>query len=347
MAVGLVYDPIYLKHDTGDHIESAARLLAIMARLDRDGFREKLTTILPRAATNRELCLVHDRQYVSSVQDMAQKGGGWLDADTVMSAGSFEAASYAVGGVLAAVGGVMAGEVAQAFALVRPPGHHATPRRAMGFCLFNNVAIAARYATNRYRLDSILIIDFDVHHGNGTQDAFYNDHHILYVSTHQYPYYPGSGALGEVGRGVAKGTTINIPLPAGSGDVEYLRVFKEIIEPAARRFEPQLILVSAGYDAHWADSMSMMQLTTPGFARMAAIIKGLADELCHGRLVLALEGGYEPTALASSVRATLDVLWGKSDVEDIDDPLGESPQRFGAPDIDSLVRAVKRIHNLP
>lgn len=342
MKVGLVYDPIYLKHDTGQHVENAGRLRAIISHLEQSGLKEKLVLITPRAASTRELSLVHNRRCISYIQALAQ-GGGWLDADTVVSSDSYQVAAYAAGGAIRATEAVMAGEVASAFALVRPPGHHATPGRAMGFCLFNNIAIAAKYALASYNLGSILIIDFDVHHGNGTQDAFYADPRVLYISTHQYPFYPGTGSLEETGSRIAKGTTINIPLPAGCGDIEYLRVFKEIIAPAARRFKPQLILVSAGYDAHWADGMSMMQLTTPGFARMVKIIQGLADELCSGHLVLSLEGGYELTALAFSVKATFDVLLGNTS---IDDPFGESPRQFGAPDIDGLIGAIKEVHEL-
>jgi acetoin utilization deacetylase AcuC-like enzyme len=238
----------------------------------------------------------------------------------------------------------MDGEVASTFALLRPPGHHATPEQASGFCLFNNIAIATRYALSKYKLERILIIDFDVHHGNGTQDAFYDDPGVLYISVHQYPHYPGTGSVDETGSGQGRGTTINIPLPAGCGDSEYLRVFREIIIPAAGRFKPQLILVSAGYDAHWADELAMMGLTITGFARLVRIIRGLADKLCSGRLVFSLEGGYNLGALASSVKATFDVLLGNADIED---KLGKPPHKFGAPDITSLIAKIREMHKLP
>ena len=251
MKVGFVYDPIYLKHDTGQHVENAKRLEAIISHLERTGLKQQLTLIKPRAASIEELSLVHDEHYISHIRDVAQKGGGWLDADTVMSANSYEAALYAAGGVTRATEAVMNGEVDSVFALVRPPGHHATSQRAMGFCLFNNVAIAAKCALVNHKLERILIVDFDVHHGNGTQAAFYDDSHVLYISTHEYPFYPGTGSIEETGSWAAEGSTINIPLPAGSGDTECLEVFEQIIVPAAIRFKPQLILVSAGYDAHW------------------------------------------------------------------------------------------------
>jgi acetoin utilization deacetylase AcuC-like enzyme len=238
----------------------------------------------------------------------------------------------------------MQGEVGSAFALVRPPGHHATTTQAMGFCLFNNVAIATKYTLAKYNLERIAIIDFDVHHGNGTQESFYDNPQVLYTSTHESPFYPGTGSLDETGKGEAKGTTINIPLPAGCGDAEYLEVFEQIIVPVVRRFRPQLILVSAGYDTHWADGMAMMQVSVSGFAQLTKIIKGLADELCSGRLVFTLEGGYDLTALAASVKATFDVLLGSASIED---PLGLSPRGLAAPNIAPLIKAIKKIHNLP
>ena len=344
MAAGFVYDPIYLKHDTGPHVEVAPRLEAVMAHLEQTGLKRQLAPLKPRAATVEELSLVHTGQHISRVQEISRRGGGWIDADTVMSADSYEAALYAAGGAITAVEAVMRGEVNSAFALVRPPGHHATPGQAMGFCLFNNIAVAAAYALAELSLGRILIIDFDVHHGNGTQEAFYEDPRVLYISTHQYPHYPGTGSVAETGSATARGTTINIPLPAGCGDDEYKQVFERIIIPAVRRFKPQLILVSAGYDAHWADEMAMMQVSVAGFARITGIIKTLADELCDGRMGFILEGGYNLTALAASVKATFDVLLGKSDIED---PLGQPPNRFATRSIVPLITEVKEIHGIP
>ena len=344
MKVGFVYDPIYLKHDTGQHVENASRLEAIISHLEQTQLKQRLTPIKPRAASIEELSLVHHKQHISHIQEVAQNGGGWLDADTVMSPNSYKVAVYAAGGAIMATETTMNGEVDSAFALVRPPGHHATTTQAMGFCLFNNVAIAAKYALDKYKLERILIIDFDVHHGNGTHDTFYDNQQVLYLSTHQYPFYPGTGSLDEAGNGAAKGTTVNIPLPAGCGDTEYLQVFKQIVAPVVRRFKPQLILVSAGYDCHWADGIAIMQVSVTGFVQIVRVIKGLADELCSGRLVFTLEGGYNIMALAASVGATFEVLLGKTNIED---PLGESPQRLAAPIINPLIKAIKEIHNLP
>ncbi len=343
MKAGFVYDPIYLQHNTGQHVENAKRLEAIISHLEQTGLKQQLTPIRPRAATIEELSFVHNEYYISHIRDVAQKGGGWLDTDTVMSASSYEAALYAAGGVIKATEAVINGEVDSVFALVRPPGHHATYEQAMGFCLFNNVAIATKCALAHYKLERILIVDFDVHHGNGTQAAFYDNPHVLYISTHEYPFYPGTGSIEETGSGVAEGTTINIPLPAGSGDTEYLEVFEQIIVPAAIRFKPQLILVSAGYDTHWADELALMQVSVTGFAQMVKIIKRLADELCNGRLVFSLEGGYNLTALAASTKATFDMLLGNTAIED---PLGQSLPRFEVPSIAPLIKKIKEIHDL-
>ena len=343
MKVGLVSDPVYLKHDTGQHVENASRLEAITSHLEQTGLVRQLTPIKPRPATTEELSLVHSENHISSIQKTAERGGGWLDADTVVSAGSYEAALYAAGGVIKATAAVLSGEVSSAFALVRPPGHHATPRQAMGFCLFNNVAITAKYALTEFNLERILIIDFDVHHGNGTQEAFYDNPQVFYISTHLYPYYPGTGRTEETGGGSAKGTTLNIPMPAGCGDAEYQQVFESVVVPAAQRFNPRLILVSAGYDAHWADVLTMMQISVTGFAGMVRIIAGLAGELCDGRMVFGLEGGYDLAALSSSVQATLDLLLGNTKIED---PLGMPSRRFATPDISPLLATIREIHGL-
>jgi len=344
MNVGFVYHPIYLKHDTGQHVENARRLEAIISHLEQTRLIEQLTAIEPRAASIEELLLVHHKEHVSQIQEVARRGGGWLDPDTVMSPDSYEAARYAAGGTIRATEAVINGEVNSAFALVRPPGHHATPTRAMGFCLFNNVAIAAEYALSKYELERILIIDFDVHHGNGTQEIFYDNPQVLYISTHEYPFYPGTGSIEETGSGAARGTTLNIPLPGGCGDAEYLQAFEQVIAPAAKRFAPQLILVSAGYDTHWADELALMQVSVTGFAQMVKITKRLADELCNGRLVFSLEGGYNLNALATSIKATFDVLLGCIDIEDT---LGQPPRRFAVPDVTPLIKKIREVHALP
>ena len=342
MKAGLVYDPIYLEHGTGDHVENSRRLVTAMSHLRETGVEEKLTRVPARPASMEELEMIHAPEYISYVKGKVERGGGWLDPDTVVSPKSYEAASYAVCGGLAAVEAVVKGEVDNAFALVRPPGHHAIHDRAMGFCIFNNVAIAARFALSRFNLKRILIADFDVHHGNGTQDAFYADPAVLYFSTHQYPFYPGTGWLNETGTDKAEGTTVNFPMVAGWGDEEYLRAFNEVLVPVARRFQPQLILVSAGFDAHWADHLAMMRASITGIARITKVLKELAAELCQGRLVFTLEGGYNVRVVAFSLKAIFDVFFGASD---IDDPLGGTTAR--KPDgFDEHIGSIKRIHHL-
>jgi acetoin utilization deacetylase AcuC-like enzyme len=343
MRAGLVYDPIYLEHDTGDHVENSRRLVEAMSRLKETGIKEKLTSLPARPASQEELEMIHAPQYISHVKSKAESGGGWLDPDTVVSPKSYEAALCAAGGVLAAVEVVMKGEVDNAFALVRPPGHHAIRDRAMGFCIFNNVAIAARFALSRFNLNRVLIVDFDVHHGNGTQDAFYADPEVLYFSTHQYPFYPGTGWMDETGTGAGEGTTVNFPMAAGWGDEEYLRAFNEVLVPVARRFQPELILVSAGFDPHWADHLAMMTVTITGFVQMATILKELAAELGQGRLVFTLEGGYNLRVVSSSVKAIFDVLLGNSEIED---PLGRASTARKPEGFDEHIKAIKAIHRV-
>jgi acetoin utilization deacetylase AcuC-like enzyme len=343
MKAGLVYDPIYLEHDTGDHVENSRRLVDAMSYLKETGIKEKLISLPARPALLEELEMIHAPEYISHVNSKAENGGGWLDPDTVMSPKSYEAALYATGGLLVAVEGVMKKEVDNAFAVVRPPGHHAVQSRAMGFCIFNNVAIAAKFALSKFSLKRILIADFDVHHGNGTQDAFYADPKVLYFSIHQYPFYPGTGWMDETGTGEGEGTTVNFPMAAGWGDEEYLRAFNEVLVPIARRFQPRLILVSAGFDAHWADQLAMMRVTVKGFAQMAMILKELAAELCQGRLVLTLEGGYNLRVVACSIKAIFDVLLGNSEIED---PLGKASVARKPEGFDEHIEAIKRIYHV-
>jgi len=343
MKAGLVYGPIYLEHDTGDHVENARRLVTALSYLKETGIKEKLTCLPPRPALLEELEMIHAPEYISYVKNKAEEGGGWLDPDTVMSPRSYEAALYAAGGLLVAVEEVMKGEVDNAFALVRPPGHHAIYDRAMGFCIFNNMAVAAKFALSKFNLSRILIVDFDVHHGNGTQDVFYADPKVLYFSTHQYPFYPGTGWMDETGTGEGEGTTVNFPMVAGWGDEEYLRAFNEGLVPVARRFQPQLILVSAGFDAHWADHLAMMRVSVKAFAQMVMILKNVAAELCQGRLIFTLEGGYNLRVVSSSIKAIFDVLLGNSE---IDDPLGKASMARKPEGFDEHIEAIKRIHHI-
>ncbi|MFC2023930.1 histone deacetylase [Chloroflexota bacterium] len=344
MTTGYVYDPIYLEHDLKGHPENRQRLRTIMRVLEEQGMLERLAPIPAVPITSERLERVHDAGYIRDVQRLAQRGGGHLDLDTYVSPLSFDAALLAAGGLVEATRAVLDGEMDNAFALVRPPGHHALRSRGMGFCLFNNVAIAARYALKEQGLDRVLVVDFDVHHGNGTQEEFESDPAVMYVSTHQSPYYPGTGRSSETGRGKGRGSLVNIPLAGAVGDEGFRRIFQEVIGPAAWRYQPQLVLVSAGYDAHWDDPLASMVLSVRGYATIARQLKSLADELCGGRLVYTLEGGYHLEALAYSVVATFGVLLDDAD-EEIIDPLGPSP--YDERPVDLNIAQVQKAHGLP
>lgn len=342
MATGFVYDPIFLEHDTGSHPENGDRMVATMALLSESGVLDAMTRIAARDASATELGLAHDARYVEAVRRVAAEGGGWADPDTLITPRSFDVAARVVGGTLAAVDGVLAGDVASAFCLVRPPGHHATPVQAMGFCLLNHVATAARYARAEHGLERVAIVDYDVHHGNGTQDVFYADPSVLYISTHEYPFYPGTGAADETGAAAGVGANINIPLPPGCGDEQYAAVFEQVVVPALRRFRPQLILVSAGYDAHYADDLAGERLSVDGYGRLVSMLLAAAGELCDGRIVFALEGGYDLVALPWSVRRTLELLAGLAPTADPLGPIADAePASFRG-----VLGRVRAIHGL-
>ena len=299
------------RHDTGAHPESAKRLTVVEDLFHNTDLHPHLMRLQPRKAEIEELSEVHDRLYILQVQEASASGIRALDPDTFISPESYEEARLAAGGLLAAVDAVIKGEVNNAFCAVRPPGHHAERDHAMGFCLFNNVAVAVRYAQKRHGLAKILIVDWDVHHGNGTQSAFYDDPTVLYFSIHQYPHYPGTGARDQTGEGKGVGFTLNHTLPAGSGDREYLEAIEKVLIPAASDFAPDLILISAGFDAHKDDPLAGMQVTERGFSGMTESLVRLADKYAHGRIVSALEGGYDLSALKRSVRAHLSALIGQ------------------------------------
>jgi acetoin utilization deacetylase AcuC-like enzyme len=304
----LVADRRYMNHFAGRvHPERPARIAA-MIEMAEAVQRPALMLSSPREASLEELALCHRGEYVASIERSAYIERTDFDPDTHASAETWKTATLAAGGVLTAARAVLDGEAANAFAMVRPPGHHALPERAMGFCFFNNVAIAASWLVNIRGLRRVLILDWDVHHGNGTQEIFYESPTVLYMSTHQFPFYPGTGWLDQIGRGAGAGFTVNAPLPATCSDSEYLQIFDHLLLPIARQFQPEFVLVSAGFDCHYRDPLGGMRVTEDGFVAMTRRLQRLADEYCGGRMVLALEGGYDLRALADCGRAIIDEL---------------------------------------
>lgn len=310
MSTAIIYSDEYLKHDTGNHPERRERYRATLDGLMADeDFWNDLVKIAPRAATDEELLRCHSERVVERVEQACSQAALYdhvaLDADTVVSHYSEVAARLAAGGVCRAVEAVVGGEAETAFVACRPPGHHATVGRAMGFCLYNNVAVAARYAQSAYpdRIKEVLIVDFDVHHGNGTQDIFYDDPTVFYYSLHQYPWYPGTGDAGERGVREGEGYTMNIPVPAMTPAEDYLRLFEAGLESVMKSFSPDLVLISAGFDAHEADPLGQLLLDDASYERMTKKLKEAALTTSEGRIVSCLEGGYNLRALGATARA--------------------------------------------
>ncbi len=306
-SIGVVQDPRYQHHRGPEgHPERPDRLVAVGEVLDRHA--EAWTPIAARPARDEEILRAHAQQHLDAMRAAALRAPAQLDPDTYLGPQSLEVAELAAGGAVDLVTAVCRGELDTGLAAIRPPGHHAEADRAMGFCLFNNAAVAARAAQAVPGIDRVLLIDWDVHHGNGVQHIFESDPSVMYVSTHQFPYYPGTGAFGEIGVGAGVGTTLNVPLPAGCGDVEYASVFERLVVPAAHAYRPDLVLVSCGFDAHGRDPLASMELSQAGFRSLADVARRLADTLCEGRLALLLEGGYDLEGLRQGTEAVLEAL---------------------------------------
>jgi acetoin utilization deacetylase AcuC-like enzyme len=304
----VVVDPEYLKHQTGEfHPERPERIRALLD-LAETLDKKRFPILPPMAASRTDIESCHGADYVKLVEATSNTNLYALDGDTITSRDSFGVGLLAVGGFLRLIDAIAAGEAQNGFALVRPPGHHALRDRAMGFCLFNTIAIGAHHIKKTYGAKRIMIMDWDVHHGNGTQDRFYDDPSVLFISTHQFPYYPGTGAVTEVGVNAGEGFTLNIPLPAGCGDAEYMRVFYDLVIPAGKKFAPEWILVSAGFDPHRRDPLGGMEVTEAGFTGMARLLLELADQYAGGKIAFLLEGGYDLAALRKSVAAVLEAM---------------------------------------
>ena len=311
MKTALIHHPIYREHDTGpDHPETPLRYEVIIDAIKSDAeLTDQLIEITPEPVTKGLIQAAHTPQHLKRIEQAFEEGWPQLDMDTVISFKSYDAALLAAGGAIAGVDAVMQGAAKNAFAAVRPPGHHATAERTMGFCIFNNVAIAAKYAQNKYKeIERVAIIDWDVHHGNGTQGIFYDNPTVFFFSMHQYPWYPGTGSRGETGHGRGLGSTMNMPVRANTAALDQKRAFEAAIEQISKQIKPDIIFISAGFDAHLDDPLGQLRLTDPDFISMTSTVKEWADEVCQGRIVSCLEGGYNLDTLGQTVLAHVNEL---------------------------------------
>ncbi|HEY2381614.1 MAG TPA: histone deacetylase [Terriglobia bacterium] len=309
MAVSLIYDSMYLQHETGAHPENARRLESILKAIEKDeSLSKRLVRRTPRPANNDEIARCHREELVYHLESLCARGESFVDVDTRISPASFEVAKLAAGAAITAIDAVMAEEGGRAFCVIRPPGHHATITNAMGFCLFNNAAIGARYAQARYGVERVLIIDWDVHHGNGTQDIFWNDPTVFYFSTHQYPYYPGTGSADERGGGKGEGTTLNVPLPTGTPARQHRHAFSDALRQIEQRFPPDLIIISAGFDSRRGDPLGGLMLEDDDFSEMTKEVLEIAGKHAAGRVVGLLEGGYNLELLGGSAKSHIAAL---------------------------------------
>lgn len=358
LPTALVHDDLFLDHKVpGEFPEVPERLEMIAKMIDAlitqgDLPAERLLRLAPRPATKDELTAVHRQWYVDrvrhAVESLMVRGGHDADpqrlaAEVYVSPGSWKAATNAAGAALVALDAIAEGRARNGYALVRPPGHHASAETAMGFCIFNNVAVAARYAQQRHGWKRVLIVDYDVHHGNGTQDIFYEDGDVLYFSTHQFPWYPGTGASSERGAGAGLGATVNVPLPANSGWSVYDPVFRQVLWPVADRFKPEVVLLSAGFDAHWQDPLAEMQLSAGAYSDLNREVIEIADTYCDGRLVAVQEGGYNLDAVAQCASTLVFNLTGSNTVVD---SLGEPPPMEYRWNEEAILRALYELHDL-
>ncbi|MEP7292383.1 MAG: histone deacetylase [Chloroflexota bacterium] len=335
--------PRYVEHDYPGHPEHAGRIRAVWQRLDESGLSARMQQVEAQPATDEQILTVHTKDYLELLKRLnLLETTKLLDINTYVGPHVLDIARLSAGGVVDAVDAVMRGAAENGLAAVRPPGHHAIADYGLGFCLLGNIAIGARYAQQHYGIERVLIVDYDVHHGNGTEAMFYDDPSVLFISTHQYPLYPGTGAVTDVGAGAGVGYTLNVPLPAFCGDANYARIFEQIVWKAAERFQPQLILVSAGFDAHWTDPLAGMKLTLNGYAHLSSELKRMAEQFCDGKIVFVMEGGYDLDALSYGMCNLARVLLGDAPT----DLLGLAPNRRAEPEISGLLERIKALHQL-
>jgi acetoin utilization deacetylase AcuC-like enzyme len=344
MTTAYITHPRYPEHDLPQHPEHAGRIRAVWQRMEESGLLPQLLQITPDQVSLDALRTVHTQKYLDAlaqIHAMQLQKTAHLDPDTYFSTNSYEIARLSAGGVVRAIEAVLTGKADNALAAVRPPGHHAMPDHAMGFCIFGNIAVGARYAQQVHNIGRVMVVDYDVHHGNGTQAMFYDDPSVLFISTHQSPFYPGTGLLKETGEGAGTGYTINVPLSGGHGDKNYAQIFEKIVWKAAERFQPELILVSAGFDAHFADPLAQMRLSLTGYAHLTRELIAMAKQFCGGKIIFVMEGGYNLEVLSNGVLNIAHALLGNSDISD---PLGLNTKP--EPEIAPLIESMQKIHNL-
>ncbi|PJF27725.1 MAG: histone deacetylase [Phototrophicales bacterium] len=341
MTTAYITHPDYVHHDIPNHPERPARMKAIWKLLDEEGLSARMKAYTPSPATDEHLLMVHTPDYLAEIAQAQKEGYGIrFTVDTILLPETAITARLSAGGGICAVDALMQGEANNALVITRPPGHHAVANSAMGFCYFNNIAIATRYAQQVYGIERVMIVDYDVHHGNGTQDIFYDDNTVMFVSTHQSPLYPGTGGLNETGEGKGKGYTVNIPIPAGHGDTSYAQIYERIIWKVAEKFMPQLIMISAGFDAHWDDPLASMRLSLAGYHHLDSQLIRMAQQFCMGKIIFMLEGGYNTDTLARGIGNIAHALLGDDTYHD---PFGALDARD---DINNLIEKVCQVHDL-
>ncbi len=335
--------PRYTEHDYPGHPEHAGRIRTVWKQLQATGLDSQMESVIPQPVSTDLIKTVHTEEYLNILQWISTSGQNnvRLDADTYALPTSYEVARLSAGGVISVVDAVLSGQASNGLAAVRPPGHHAMPDHGMGFCLLGNIALGARHAQNNYGLKKVLIVDFDVHHGNGTQAMFYNDNSVFFISSHQYPFYPGSGAFDETGKGIGSGYTLNIPLAPGHGDESLAAIYESVVWPATERFQPDLIMVSAGFDAHWDDPLAALNLSLTGYDHITRELIRMAQKLCDGKIIFVMEGGYNLNVLAHGIENIAHALLGQ---DIVNDPFGESNMR--EPAIKPIIKRIQEIHKL-